>query len=230
MHLRRGIEIDLAGDTREAPEVLVLEVGTVAPTHHLHGDEVAARLEVLRDVELSSDLCILGVTDIASVDPQEEVAGGRAYVEEHLLSFPVGRQVEGAAVRTGIVVGLTDIGGIVLKGGAPSIAHVLIGLVAVAVDLEESWHGEIHPLGVVVLQGIEVLRRILVVLDEAELPRAFHRKIAGRSALVATGLVAVLEGKEVGASRFTVHLIHTGVFPDGCLVGSKHRQSHETSN
>ena len=76
MHLRRGIEIDLAGDSCKAPEVLILEIRAVAPAHHLHGDEVAARLEVLRDVELSSDLSILGVTDIAAVDPYGEVAGG----------------------------------------------------------------------------------------------------------------------------------------------------------
>ena len=39
-----SIKIHFAGDTREAPEVLILEIGTVAPTHDLHGDEVLAGL------------------------------------------------------------------------------------------------------------------------------------------------------------------------------------------
>ena len=95
-------------------------------------------------------------------------------MEEHLLTFPVSWQVESAAIGTGIVVGLANIGWIILEGSTPGIAHVLVDLVAIAVDLEESRHREIDPLGVVVLQGIEVLRRILMILDEAELPRAFH--------------------------------------------------------
>ena len=54
--LRRGIEIHLAGDTREAPEVLILDIGAVAPAHHLHGDEVATFLQILGDIELGSHL------------------------------------------------------------------------------------------------------------------------------------------------------------------------------
>ena len=46
MQFRTSIEIHLTGDTREAPEVLVLEIRTIAPTHHLHGNEVLARLEI----------------------------------------------------------------------------------------------------------------------------------------------------------------------------------------
>ena len=41
---RTGIEVDLACDTRQTPEVLIFEIGAVAPTHHLHGDEVATFL------------------------------------------------------------------------------------------------------------------------------------------------------------------------------------------
>ena len=58
IRLRTCIQVNLAGNTRKAPEVLVFEVGTVTPAHHLHGNEVLAFLQILRDVKLSSDLRI----------------------------------------------------------------------------------------------------------------------------------------------------------------------------
>ena len=91
-------------------------------------------------------------------------------MEEHLHPLPVGWQIKRTTIRTRIIVRLTDIRGITLKGRTPGIANVLLDLVAIAVQLEESRHGEIHPLGVVVLQGIKILRRILMVLHETELP------------------------------------------------------------
>ena len=56
MDFRCGIEIHLAGDTREAPEVLILEIRAVAPAHDLHGDKVLAWLQIFREIELGSDL------------------------------------------------------------------------------------------------------------------------------------------------------------------------------
>ena len=179
MSLRSGIEVHLASNTGEAPEVLILEIRAITPAHDLHGDEVLTCLQVLGDVELGCYLGILRVAHELAIDPDGEVASGRAYVEEHLLTFPVGRQVEGTTIGTGIVVGLTDIRGIALEGGTPGVTHVLIGLVAIAIELEESGNGEIHPLGIVVLQSEEVLRGILMVLHEVELPHALHREETG---------------------------------------------------
>ena len=56
MGLGGSIEIRLAGDTCKAPEVLVLQIGAVAPTHNLHGNQVLAGLQVLGDVKLGSYL------------------------------------------------------------------------------------------------------------------------------------------------------------------------------
>ena len=230
MNLRRGVEIDLTGDTREAPEVLILEIGAVAPAHHLHGDEVAAWLQILGDVELGSHLGVLGVAHILAVNPEREVARGRAYVEEHLLPFPVGRQFEGAAIRASVVVRLADIRGIGLEGRAEGIACIDVGLVAIAIDLEKARHGEILPLGVVVLEREEVLRSILMVAHEAELPHALHREITGGGTLVAPGLVDALEGEEMRMARFTVLLVDEGVFPYWLLVCCRHREGSQTEN
>jgi hypothetical protein len=53
--LRTGIEINLAGNAGEAPEVLVLQVGAVTPTHDLHGNEILALLQIFGDVELGGN-------------------------------------------------------------------------------------------------------------------------------------------------------------------------------
>ena len=52
--LRARVEEAVAGHAREAPEVLVLRVGTVAPAERLEGNEVVAFLEIWSDVELGS--------------------------------------------------------------------------------------------------------------------------------------------------------------------------------
>ena len=51
-NLRCGIEIDLAGDTSEAPEILILKVRTITPAHDLHGDKVLAWLQIFCDIKL----------------------------------------------------------------------------------------------------------------------------------------------------------------------------------
>ena len=141
-------------------------------------------------------------------------------MEEHLLTFPISRQVELAAIGARVVVGLADIGRIILESGTPGITHVLIDLITIAVDLEESRHGEIDPLRVVVLQGEEILGCILMVLHETELPHALHREKSCRGTLVAHGLVERLEGEEVGTSRLTVLLIHPWVLPHRQFLGA----------
>ena len=228
MRLWRGIEIHLAGNAREAPEVLVLQIGAVAPAHHLHGYQVIARLHIFGDVKLGGHLRVLRVAHVLAVHPHGEVARGRADMEINLLSLPILRQAERAAVRARIVVGLPDVGRVALEGGTPGIAHVLIGLVAIAVQLEEPGHGEVGPLRVVILQREEVLRRILMVLHKAELPQALHReKSRGLRLVVRLCLALTLEGKEMGAPRLTVHLVHIGVLPYGQLlrIGRGQRQT-----
>ena len=69
MRLRSGVEIHLTGNTREAPEVLILQIRAVAPAHNLHGNQVFARLQVFRDVKLGSHLRILRVAHVFAVHP-----------------------------------------------------------------------------------------------------------------------------------------------------------------
>ena len=119
MHLRTGIEIHLAGNTRKAPEVLIFQVRTVAPTHHLHGDEVLAFLKILRDVKLGCHLGVLRAAHVLAINPDTKVTRGRTHVEIHVLTVPVCRQRERTAIRASVVIGLADKWRITVKRCAP---------------------------------------------------------------------------------------------------------------
>ena len=95
-------------------------------------------------------------------------------MEIYFLSVPVVRQREGTAIRAGVVVQLANERRVVLKCGTPGIARVLINLIAIALYLEQSRYGEVHPLGVIELQREEILRSQVVVLHEVEAPLALH--------------------------------------------------------
>ena len=224
MHLRTGIEIHLPGDACEAPEVLIFQIRAVAPAHHLHSDEVAALLQVFRDIELGSHLRVLRIAHILTVHPEGEVAGGRTDMEEYFLSFPVLRQVERPAIRTRVVVGLTDIRWIALESRTPGIADVLVDLVTIAVHLKQPRHRKVRPLRVIVLQGEEPHRHILMILHEVKLPHALHREEPARLRFIALGLFHALEGEEIRPAHLTVHLVHVGILPHWCLLAiSRHR-------
>ena len=127
------IEIHFAGDAGEAPEVLILKVGAVAPAHHLHGDEVlAAWSKVLGQVEFGFHLGVLAVAHFLAIDPYLEVAGSGAHVQIDVLPFPASGYGDGAAVGAGVVVALLDKGRVAVELGVPGVAYVLVDHVAVA--------------------------------------------------------------------------------------------------
>ena len=225
-----GIQIHLAGDTSKAPEVLILQIATVAPTHNLHSYQVLARLQIFGDIEFGSHLRVLAVAHVFSVHPHAQVAGSTTHIEVYLLPFPTCGQLECTAIRASVVVGLADVWRVVLKGGTPRISHVLIYLVAIALHFKQSGHREVCPLRVVVLQGIESLRRILMVFNEVELPFSLHRQIASRLFFVALGLLGILESEEVSMSCQTILLVHTSISPHRCFLGTRHSEcsAHHT--
>ena len=230
MNLLCGIQIHLAGDTCKAPEVLILQIATITPAHNLHCYQVLARLQILCDVELGSHLRVLAVAHVFSVHPHAQVAGCTTHVEVYLLPFPACGQIECTAIRASVVIGLSDVWRVVLECGTPRVTYVLIYLVTIALNLKQSGHGEVGPLRVVVLQGIESLRRILMVLNEVELPFSLHRQIASRLFFVALGLLGILESEEVGMSCQTILLVHASISPHRCLLGTRHSEcsAHHT--
>ena len=182
---RTCVEVNFACNTGETPEVLVLQIGAVAPSHHLHGNLIATRLEVFGYVKLGCHLAVFAVTNVFAVDPKHEVARCGAYMETDFIAFPTLRKVETAAIGTHIVVGFADERRIALEGSRPCVARIPVCPVAVAVYFQQSWHGKIHPLPVIEVGFVEVLRSLVVVFGEVEFPFSLHRKVAFRAVFVA---------------------------------------------
>ena len=146
MNLRTSIKIHLASNSSKAPEVLVLKIRTVTPTHNLHGNEVLTFFQVLGNIKLGCHLGIFTITDIPAIDPQRKVTRSRTYMKEDILTIPIGRQFECTAIRSRVIIGFTDERWIGLEGRTPSITYVFIDFITIALNLKESGHGKINPV------------------------------------------------------------------------------------
>ena len=215
MCLRTGIEIDLACNTGKAPEVLVLKIGSIAPTHHLHGDEgFLAWGEIRGEVEDGFHLGILAVAHFLAVHPYGEVACGRADMHKDAAALPVGRYLKLATIRACVVVLLLNHGWIAGELCGPGIAYILIDAIAITIDLEQSGHREEIPGRIVITRGIESLGRKIVVFYKKELPIALKTHVTVTLVLVAEACrPLVLISKERTARLDGVHPIDLGIEP-----------------
>ena len=222
MKFRTRIEINLTGDTCKAPEVLILEIRTIAPAHHLHSYQVLARLQILGDIKLGSHLAVFTISHILAVHPKGQVAGSRTYMEIDILALPVLRKFESTTIRTRIVVEFADVWRIRIKLGFPGITYILVGGISITVQFEQPRYREILPLRIVIVGCKEVGRTLVVILHEVKLPHAFHRKIVGRLLLVkALCFVKGLVCKESSTTRFAVLLVDIHIMPTRLLL-SRH--------
>ena len=175
MGLRTCIEIHFTGDSRKTPEVLVFKVRTVAPTHHLHGNQVLlARREILRQVEFRRHLAVFAVSHEFAVHPYHQVGRSRTHVQVNPLTFPIGRHGHHLTVRPRIIVTLFHERRFGSELCSPWITIVAVNGISVTIQLQDAGHGKVRPLRIVVLQGIEVARSFVVVLGEIEFPLAFQ--------------------------------------------------------
>ena len=146
MSCRPGIHVYFTCYAGKSPEVLVLAVGTVAPAHHLHGDGgFLSRYHIFGNIKFGCQFGVLAVSHFFSIYPQGEVAGGRTHVHIDAVSFPLGGNVECAAVRTCVIVLLFHMGRIAGKLCCPGITYVLVNLVSVSVHLKQAGYGEFVP-------------------------------------------------------------------------------------
>ena len=231
MCLRTGIEIHLTGDSRQTPEVLVLEVRTIAPSHHLHGNQVLARFEILGDIKLGSYLAILAISHIFAIHPKRKVASGRTYVEIHILTLPILRKIKSAAIRTRIVIDLTDIWRIRVKLSSPGVPDVLIGWVAIAIQFKQSRYREVLPVAIIEIRLEEVQRSLVVILHKVKLPRSLHGEIVDRQFLVkALRLAQILESKESCTPRLSILLVDIHIVPTSLVLSRRRHRTCQTQS
>ncbi len=217
-----GPEVNVAEDAREAPEILVLEVGAVAVTPDGDGEGVFAVLEVGREVELGGGAAVLRVADLAAVHPEAE--GGGDAVEDHegLAVAPAGGDLEVAAVGgDGVALGE---GGPVARGLAHDARGVLVERIrdvgvdggAVAVHLDVRRHGDGFPGGDVEGGILETRRQAVRRRGPVDTPVAVERDAPRRGVAVADergGGGGV--GELGGAGGLLVDAKDGGVFPVG---------------
>ena len=209
-----GIEEADAAHAREAEEVLIFEIGAVAPAEDLEGEEILAGLHEARDVELAFEFRILAVTDEPSVDPQVDVRGDGPEPGDDLLVRPRGRDLDFAAVRADMVFFYRHVRRIVFELFAPCVADVEILRIAVAVQFPQSRNGHRAPRAVVVVRAEEIRGTLVGVADPREFPRPVEVKESFRDARVALpGGFCGFIGEIRSPHRQAVDFVHRGIEP-----------------
>ena len=150
-----GVEVAVAPHAAISEEILVFEVGAVAPAEGLEGDDVAAGLDVGRQVELGFELAILAVSDVFAIDPQIDIGRDRTKMGHYGASLPRLGNQDGAAVGAHMIVAHRHLRRVAVELVAPGVADVDVLRVAVAVELPEAGHGHGGPGGVVEVGGLE---------------------------------------------------------------------------
>ena len=140
-----GIDVYSAGDSRESPEILVLEVSSVAPAEDFKSDYVLAFLHRLGYVEAGLELAVLAVADLLSVHPNPDIGCRGADTEAYLLSDPGLVNSEGSSVLSHIIVLRCGIGRVCLVVPSPCITNVHVERVSVTVEFQHSGDRNLIP-------------------------------------------------------------------------------------
>ena len=165
-----GIGIHSPGDSREAPEVLVLEVSAVAPAENLQCDLVLAPDHEPGDIETSLKFAVLAVADHLTVDPDTDIGCGRAYAEADLLANPRRINLEGTTVLTHIVALCGRVRRIILVMTSPGISHIDIQRISESVELPHPGNRHGLPGRIIVPDGLEPFCAAFYGLVPVELP------------------------------------------------------------
>ncbi len=169
----------VATDAGKAPEVLVFEIGAVAPAADFHGDGIDAGTQQAGDVEISLELGVFGVSDVLAVDPHAHTRRCRADVEGHAAAAGQKRcrHVDRGHILADTVAVDRHVGRIIFPQATPGVAGVDIQRVAVALELPQPGYLYGTPRGGVKSFGVERLRGGfgVGVVEMAEAPCAVER-------------------------------------------------------
>ena len=120
-----GKQVAVSGYSAKAEEVLVLQVGAVAPAENLQGYEILlARLYITADVKFRLHLAVLAVTHITAVHPNINVGRHGPQVQENVLAGPTHGKQKLFAVGSHVVIFLRHGRGICPEMVPPGISVV----------------------------------------------------------------------------------------------------------
>ena len=200
VELRRSQEVHVAEDAAHAPLVLVLEVAPHRPLVHLHRNEVLARSQIARHVELGAQVAPLAVPDLLAVDPDVEGRIDALEDEEDLAGAPLLGEFEAAPVNSGRVL-RRDVRGVDREG---VLAARVVGN-PVAVELPVAGDGDQVPPGVVRFLPARVAGEARYARSVEETPESVQQHEVRRGApLPGECLLRVGVGDKGGPRRFHV--------------------------
>ena len=201
------IEVHAARDAAEAPEILVLQVGAVAPAEDFQGDHVLPRSHVFGNIEAGLQLAVFAVPHHFPVNPHTHVGSGTTDAQVHRLPLPRGVQVKYAAVLPHVIALFRDQGRRIGRQAPPGITDIHVHRVPEAVELPHAGNGHFPPGGVVVGHGRKVLQA------------AFHRRTAVETPAAVQRQGLLLVGGEGGPHGQAVFLKDIGILPGLQLTG-----------
>ena len=175
--LRHGPKRNVTENPRITRHILIFEIAAVAPAVNLDGESVFAFLDEIRNVELTREFRIFGITDLSAVYPDVVGAVNAVETKNHAARFPVHGERELSAVgRNGIVVVLAaltvaDTRPIEFMGITP----VNVAGAAEAVKLDACGNGNRKPIAVVEVFSLKPLNAQLRISRPGELPRPVKR-------------------------------------------------------
>ena len=221
-----GKEIAFTSHTTQAPEVLILIPGAIAPAEGLEGNQILALLQIRSDVKLGSYLAILCITGKLTVYIEIDVGSNATEMSDNLLAIPVGRDVDNTAVRTYMVVLGRNCWWLLVKMSTPAEAYVHIFRITESVHLPDTWQIHGLPFGIIKIFLVEVGRTLVGISHPVELPGSVKRKeilalrLVHVQDILAHDLTVFLRnpvicriGEEIGVQRKTIDGIHLKVVP-----------------
>ncbi len=152
-------------DPRQADHVLVFEIAAVAPPEHADAKEVVLELDARRDVEFGRKLRVLGIADMAAVDPDVESGRDTLETQDDALSAPGLRHAERPPIEgDGILLRLDA-----RRRLRERVASAHVARHAITGQLDAARHVYFRPGRIVVVRAKKVAWR------EGERPRPVER-------------------------------------------------------
>ena len=236
MNRRTRDQRHVTEDTAHPPEILILDVAAIGPAVDLDGDDVLARLQLARDVELGRHARVLAITHLLAIDPHVIRGVDAGEVQVDFVACPVFRHSKFATIRSdGIALAVRSPGmvvrcfGYARKISLERIRNVRIDGRAVALHLPVGRHRDFFPAGHVIFGLIEIDGTQLGRLDPMELPPAIQRFDQTGCLRMQSGVFCRI-GCVVGAGRLFADTENMRVFPvrnarRGRLRGGAERQN-----
>ncbi len=199
---RPGIHKGLAGQTGQTPEILALQISTVAPPLDFQTELVVSDLDILGDIETGFEFAVFAVTDFLAIDKDAHIGGGGADAQENILSFPRRVNRDDAAILAHIIVLIGNNRRRVGEMPVPRIFVVGVHRIDITGKLPQSGNLHRFPTFPFLLResGETFAGDILAIGKETKIPNTVQADI-------------VTVGKERGTHRKAVLLNQSGILP-----------------